>query len=106
MLAAYTYSSGLRAPAVIAFVKDILIYLVIIVAIIYLPGQVGGWDDDLRRRRRTRWRRTTRPTEASPTASSFVPGVGAGWAYATLALGSAMALFMYPHSITASLSSN
>ena len=42
--AAYTYSSGLRAPAVIAFVKDILIYLVIIVAIIYLPGQVGGWE--------------------------------------------------------------
>ena len=44
LLAAYTYSSGLRAPAVIAFVKDILIYLVIIVAIIYLPGQVGGWE--------------------------------------------------------------
>ncbi|UUZ61516.1 hypothetical protein [Nocardioides sp. B-3] len=38
--------------------------------------------------------------------SSFMPGVGAGWAYATLALGSALALFMYPHSITASLSSN
>ena len=44
VLAAFTYSSGLRAPAVIAFVKDTLIYLVIIVAIIYLPGQVGGWD--------------------------------------------------------------
>src|SRR5919107_3208250 len=44
LLAAYTYSSGLRAPAVIAFVKDALIYLVIIVAIVYLPGQVGGWD--------------------------------------------------------------
>jgi SSS family solute:Na+ symporter len=27
------------------------------------------------------------------------------WAYATLALGSAMALFMYPHSVTATLSS-
>ena len=38
LLAAYTYSSGLRAPALIAFVKDILIYLVIIVAIVYLPG--------------------------------------------------------------------
>ena len=36
----------------------------------------------------------------------LLPGVGQGWAYATLALGSAMALFMYPHSITASLSSN
>src|SRR6476660_1320587 len=44
LLAAYTYSSGLRAPAVIAFVKDGLIYLVIIVAVIYLPSKFGGWD--------------------------------------------------------------
>ena len=45
LLAAYTYTSGLRAPAVIAFVKDALIYLVIIVAIIYLPTTIdGGWD--------------------------------------------------------------
>ena len=44
VLAAYTYSSGLRAPALIAFVKDTLIYLVIIVAIIYLPHKLGGWD--------------------------------------------------------------
>src|SRR2546426_981068 len=43
LLAAYTYSAGLRAPAVIAFVKDTLIYLVILVAIIYLPAKVGGW---------------------------------------------------------------
>src|SRR6187399_3690529 len=42
LLAAYTYSAGLRAPAVIAFVKDGLIYLVILVAIIYLPSKVGG----------------------------------------------------------------
>src|SRR3954469_859537 len=44
ILAAYTYSSGLRAPALIAFVKDTLIYVVIIVAVLYLPSQVGGWD--------------------------------------------------------------
>src|SRR4051812_20710855 len=43
VLAAYTYSSGLRAPALIAFVKDVLIYVVIIVAVIYLPSQLGGW---------------------------------------------------------------
>lgn len=103
LLAAYTYSSGLRAPAVIAFVKDILIYLVIIVAIVYLPGQVGGWDaifgaaeDKMA---------TTNEATGAPTGS-FIPGVGQGWAYATLALGSALALFMYPHSITASLSSS
>src|SRR5919107_847926 len=44
VLAAYTYSSGLRAPAMIAFVKDGLIYLVIGAAILYLPGQLGGWE--------------------------------------------------------------
>jgi SSS family solute:Na+ symporter len=103
LLAAYTYSSGLRAPAVIAFVKDILIYLVIIVAIVYLPGQVGGWDaifgaaeDKMA---------ATNEATGGPTGS-FIPGAGQGWAYATLALGSALALFMYPHSVTASLSSN
>src|SRR6185312_7343117 len=41
VLAAYTYSSGLRAPALIAFVKDTLIYLVIAVAIIYVGVHVG-----------------------------------------------------------------
>src|SRR5947207_13271895 len=43
LLAAYTYSAGLRAPAVIAFVKDALIYLVIIIAILYLPSKFGVW---------------------------------------------------------------
>ena len=102
VLAAYTYSSGLRAPAVIAFVKDALIYVVIIVAIVYLPSQVGGWDaifgaaED----------KMTATNEATgkPTGS-FIPSAEQAWAYATLGLGSAMALFMYPHSVTASLSS-
>ena len=43
VLALYTYSSGLRAPALIAFVKDGLIYLVIIVAIIVIPAKLGGF---------------------------------------------------------------
>src|SRR3954453_23403296 len=43
VLAAYTYSLGLRAPALIAFVKDFLIYLVILVAVFYLPTKLGGW---------------------------------------------------------------
>src|SRR5256714_11233342 len=42
ILAAYTYQSGLREPALIAFVKDSLIYLVIIVAALYIPDQAGG----------------------------------------------------------------
>jgi solute:Na+ symporter, SSS family len=43
ILAAYTYTSGLRAPAMIAVVKDVLIYIVIFAAIIVIPPQLGGF---------------------------------------------------------------
>ena len=45
ILAAYTYQSGLRAPALIAFVKDALIYIVVLVAVIYIPIKLGGFGD-------------------------------------------------------------
>src|SRR5881392_1507507 len=38
VLAGYTWLAGLRAPALIAFIKDTLIYLMIIVAIFYIPA--------------------------------------------------------------------
>jgi solute:Na+ symporter, SSS family len=103
VLAIYTYTSGLRAPALIAFVKDILIYLVIIVAVIYLPSKFGGWDH-IFGAAETKMK-TPSPATGKP-AGAFIPGVAQYWPYATLALGSAMALFMYPHSITASLSAS
>src|SRR3954469_25197806 len=43
ILALYTYSAGLRAAAVIAFVKDIMIYIVVIVAVIVVPMHLGGY---------------------------------------------------------------
>jgi SSS family solute:Na+ symporter len=103
VLAAYTYSSGLRAPAIIAFVKDALIYLVIIVAVIYLPTKVGGWDHIFAAAQD----KMASPSKANPAkpTGTFIPSTTQYWAYATLALGSALALFMYPHSITATLSS-
>jgi len=102
LLAAYTYSSGLRAPAMIAFVKDGLIYLVILVAIIYLPSHVGGWSEVFGAAKEKM--AATNPATGAPTGS-FIPASGQMWAYATLGLGSALALFMYPHSVTAGLSS-
>jgi solute:Na+ symporter, SSS family len=102
LLAAYTYSAGLRAPAVIAFVKDGLIYLVILVAIVYLPSTVGGWGNIFAAAREKMT--AVNPATGRPVGA-FIPGPQAYWAYATLALGSALALFMYPHSITATLSS-
>src|SRR6476646_3745674 len=101
VLAAYTYSSGLRAPALIAFVKDALIYLVIIVAVIYLPAKYGGWGH-IFDSAQTKMAKTN-PATGKPGA--FIPAPTQYWAYGTLALGSALALFMYPHSVTAVLSS-
>lgn len=103
VLAAYTYSSGLRAPAMIAFVKDILIYIVIIVAVVYLPTKLGGWGSIFDAAQT----KMAAPSAANPAVATgvFVPAPTQYWAYASLALGSAMALFMYPHSVTATLSS-
>src|SRR4051794_34843252 len=98
VLALYTYTSGLRAPALIAFVKDILIYLVIIVAIIYLPTKVGGWASI--------FGAAKAKFDASPSPTDGITLNGANqWQYITLALGSALALFLYPHSITGVLAS-
>lgn len=98
VLAAYTYQSGLRAPALIAFVKDILIYAVILVAVIYLPIKLGGWDD-IFGAAKAKFDKTPSPTDGillnSNNQLQFI----------TLALGSALALFLYPHSITGVLAS-
>ncbi|WP_155060691.1 monocarboxylate uptake permease MctP [Streptomyces blattellae] len=102
VLAAYTYSSGLRAPALIAFVKDTLIYIVIAVAIIYIPIKLGGFDDIFAEASAALSQ--TNPATGAPRGA-VVPGEASQWTYATLALGSALALFMYPHSVTAVLSS-
>jgi SSS family solute:Na+ symporter len=96
VLAAYTYSSGLRAPALIAFVKDTLIYIVIIAAIVYMAWKIGFGHlfDDAQKKFATKNPATGKPTGV------FIPSDQTYWAYTTLAFGSAMALFMYPHSVT------
>ncbi|RPE32705.1 SSS family solute:Na+ symporter [Kitasatospora cineracea] len=101
VLAAYTYSSGLRAPALIAFVKDALIYVVIIVAVVYIPMRLGGYGhvfDAAQHKFAT-------PGPTGKPSGALVVGPSGQWAYATLAFGSALALFMYPHSVTGVLAS-
>ena len=96
ILAAFTYTSGLRAPATIAVVKDLMIYVVIAAAIGAIFSRFGGFAGVFA---------AVPPAKlilAPPSGSS----TGAYSAYATLALGSAAALFMYPHAITAILSSS
>lgn len=96
VLAAFTYSSGLRAPASIAIVKDILIYITAFAAVIFIPIELGGFGKIF----------AAVPVQKLLLA---VPGpntTGAYGAYATLALGSAFALFLYPHSLTGILSAS
>src|SRR3954454_3593075 len=93
ILAAYTYQSGLRAPALIAFVKDTLIYIVVLVAIIYIPIKLGGFHA-IFSAANAKFAKSPAPADGSLLADPQVLG------YSTLAFGSALALFLYPHSVT------
>src|SRR5829696_4257261 len=95
ILAVYTYNSGLRAPALIAVVKDTLIYLTIIVAVIIIPSKLGGWNAIF----------GAAEEKFSAGSGVILPATGQ-LGYATLALGSALALFLYPHSITGVLAAS
>ncbi len=97
VLAVYTYSSGLRAPALIAFVKDAMIYIVVFAAIALIPLKLGGYH------------------AVFDAADAAFKAKGSGGillapsqyvAYASLAFGSAMAAFMYPHTLTAIFASS
>ena len=96
LLAAYTFTSGLRAPAMIAFVKDTLIYLTVIVAVILIPKSLGGWAHV--------FSLAQAALAAKPKPGSTIIPPNLYFAYSSLALGSALALFIYPHSITSVLS--
>src|SRR4051812_2714190 len=98
VLAAYTYQSGLRAPALIAFVKDALIYIVVIVAVIYIPIKLGGFDDIFAAANK-KFSGTDVATDGTTLANAQTLG------YSTLAFGSALALFLYPHAVTGVLAS-
>jgi SSS family solute:Na+ symporter len=96
ILAAFTYSSGLRAPAAIAIVKDVLIFVTVFAAIVVVPIELGGYAKIF----------AAVPQQKLLLAVPHGETTGAYTTYATLALGSALALFLYPHSVTAILSAS
>jgi SSS family solute:Na+ symporter len=104
VLAIYTYVSGLRAPAAISFVKDTLIYVFVIVAVFYIPTRLGGWSHIFGA---AQTHLAAINPETKKPNGAFIPtskSVGSTQLdFATLALGSALALFIYPHTITGAL---
>src|SRR5262249_54918134 len=94
ILAAFTYSSGLRAPAAIAVVKDLLIYVTAFAAVIVVPIKLGGVGPIF----------AAVPPDKLLLAAPHGQTTGAHGTYAPLALGSAVALLLYPHTMTGILS--
>ena len=92
ILALYTYAAGLRAPALIAFVKDLMIYIVVLVAVVIVPMKVGGYGNVFSSARDA--------FAAKGGATGLTLHPGQMLPFATLAIGSAMAAFMYPHTLT------
>ncbi|RKN45268.1 sodium:solute symporter family protein [Micromonospora endolithica] len=95
VLAGATYRSGLRAPTVISLAKGILVFAVVLAVVAVALGDLGGpaamFDTATR----------TLSTDG-PSTAALVLDPAMHTAYASLALGSAMALLMYPHVLTAS----
>ncbi len=106
VLAVFTYTSGLRAPAAISFIKDTLVYIMVLVAVFYIPTRLGGWGH-IFGTAQTHFA-AVNPATKKPFGT-FTPTSKATGStqldFATLALGSAVALFLYPHTITGTLAS-
>jgi SSS family solute:Na+ symporter len=95
VLAVATYRHGLRAPAVISLVKGVIIFAAVFAVVVLVLRRLGG------------------PGEIFTAAEANL-AAGASLtldpelfpAFATLALGSAMALLMYPHVLTATFAAS
>jgi solute:Na+ symporter, SSS family len=90
ILSAYTYYSGLRAPAVIAVVKDILIWMIVLVVFAVVSARMGGLQHVFS---------VVPQKDVLLSPDDYM-------AFITLALGSALAQFLYPHMVTGVLSVN
>jgi len=89
LLALVTYVSGLRSATLIAIVKDVFIWITVLAAVIYVPIHLGGF---------------AHAFSKVPAKQLTLPG-NLYADYATLAIGSGLALFLYPHTLTGALAS-
>ena len=91
-----TFQSGLRAPALLSIAKEVLLtWLVLSLLVLIAAG--GG----LRRAFDTAQARFA--NDASPATGLLLPEGGGQLNYLTLIIGSALAIFAYPHAVTAIL---
>jgi SSS family solute:Na+ symporter len=97
VLAATTFTSGLRGVTLGSVFKDVLIFLTVIVVIVAGVMYFGGFSQA--------FTAISTAKGAAAAAYSTLP-VATVPSFFTLFLGSALALYLYPHIINGSLSSN
>ncbi len=96
VLALYTFISGLRAPALISIIKDTLVLWTVLAVILMVVTTSDGWTG--------LFHSAAARFAASPSSTDGVTlGASSQLNYVTLALGSAFALFLYPHTLTGAL---
>ena len=93
VLAVATWRDGLRAPAAISVVKTVLVFTALGVLLVVVTRRLGGVPAIFDAATPVLWQR-------SGTAAGLPTTQAAATAYASLALGSALALLCYPHVIT------
>jgi solute:Na+ symporter, SSS family len=87
ILALYTVNSGLRAPALISIVKDVLLLWAVLATMLIIAMSGGGW------------KHVFQASSLHFPRGLLLPQ-GGQFGYLTLVLGSALALFLYPHTVT------
>ncbi len=90
---AFTVFSGIRAAAITSFFKDFFIWAMVITLVIFIPiHYFNGFGNMFE------WLNKTYPAKSTVPSADFL-------SFATLALGSAVALFLYPHAINGAYTS-
>ncbi len=93
ILAAFTYTSGLRGATITALMKDAIIFVTIIVVIVVVTVAVGGFGNAFSDM-------GTKVSGSTSLSNLFVSG------FISLSIMSALALYLYPHAINGVLSTN
>ncbi|MEV6304352.1 sodium:solute symporter [Actinoplanes sp. NPDC051861] len=90
-----TFRSGLRAPALLSVLKDALMAWMLLTALL-MVAMYGGWD------RTFRLAGDRFAATPSPVDGLLLPDTG-HFGFLTLVIGSALAVFAYPHALVAML---
>ncbi len=94
ILAAFTFTSGLRGATITAVMKDVIIFATVIVVIVLVPMYIGGFGHAF----------ASMKASSAPSYESLAPLFLNG--FISLSIMSALALYLYPHAINGVFSTN